>query len=67
MSGDLLRRSRRAAHRTIGTAVAATVLGQVTYQPVHYGEIDRIKELTAFASLRDEARPLEILQVERQR
>jgi hypothetical protein len=62
--GGLNGESRRTALRA---AVAAAIFGQIANEPIHYGEVGRVNELTAFAALCNESGALKILQVECQR
>src|ERR1700733_12167198 len=71
---DFLSRLRRALRRlrlprrwaAFGRTLGAAVIGQIAHQRRHGGEIRRVDELAALATLGDESRALQILKREGQ-
>ena len=63
----LCRLRRRAAHRALRATLGATVLSQVSNQPIHCREIGGVKQLPTFATPRDQPRALQTLQMESER
>src|ERR1700674_3872171 len=63
----LCRLRRRAAHRALRATLGATVLSQVSNQPIHCREVGCIKQLPALATPRDQPRALQTLQMECER